>query len=84
MAVVGFDNVAIAQYLDPPLTTVHVDAYALGQKAVQLMLGALKSDGDDACERHTLSAVLKVRRSCGSMPDRREASRDRSDIEASN
>jgi LacI family transcriptional regulator len=32
LAVVGFDDLAIAPYVDPPLTTVHTDKYAHGRK----------------------------------------------------
>ena len=43
MAVVGFDDVAIAGYLNPPLTTVHVDACGLGSQAVEMMLEDMKA-----------------------------------------
>lgn len=68
MAVVGFDNITMAQYMRPPLTTVHVDAYALGQKAVRLMLDALADPEGEKVTVQTIDAVLKVRSSCGARP----------------
>ncbi|MBU1675983.1 substrate-binding domain-containing protein, partial [bacterium] len=65
MAVVGFDNIAMAQYMSPPLTTVHVDAFALGQKAVRLMLNTLTDTDGAKVTVQTIDVVLKVRRSCG-------------------
>lgn len=38
MAVVGFDNIPAARYVTPPLTTVAVDADALGARAATLLL----------------------------------------------
>jgi LacI family transcriptional regulator len=64
MAVTGFDDIAIAQYLSPPLTTVRVDAYELGARAVQLWMQAAAGNG--AAPRHeVLPARLVVRHSCG-------------------
>ena len=38
MAVAGFDDIPMARYLTPPLTTVHVDMFRLGERAVELLL----------------------------------------------
>jgi DNA-binding LacI/PurR family transcriptional regulator len=65
MAVVGFDNVVISRYLNPALTTVHVDACGLGRRAVDLMLENMEADKEAPCRREVLPAVLKVRQSCG-------------------
>jgi LacI family transcriptional regulator len=70
IAVVGFDDVTTARYLNPPLTTVNVDAFGLGQQAVGMMLGALDSDEERPCPRQTLPAVLTVRESCGAQLQR--------------
>lgn len=65
MAVVGFDDIAIARYLNPPLTTVHVDAYELGARAVRLLIDSVTADAPDAPTRVVLPAPLVVRESCG-------------------
>lgn len=65
LAVVGFDNVTIAGYLNPTLTTVHVDACGLGGRAVELMLTALDAGSQERPQREVMRAVLKIRQSCG-------------------
>lgn len=64
LAVAGFDDIAIARYMTPSLTTVRIDAYRLGERAVQL-LAATESEfgGDSIHEVHP--ARLVIRRSCG-------------------
>lgn len=73
MAVAGFDDIAISQYLSPPLTTVRVDAYELGERAVRLWTTAGKSAAGRAERpsngrggKELLPATLVVRGSCGS------------------
>jgi hypothetical protein len=76
MAVTGFDDIAIAQYLSPPLTTVRVDAYELGARAVQLWMQAAAGNG--AAPRHEVSArasrraslVRRDARACSRYPGR--------------
>jgi len=64
MAVVGFDDIAIARYLNPPLTTVHVDAYELGARAVRLLISSL-ADAPAPTTHEVLPAPLVIRESCG-------------------
>ena len=35
LAIVGFDDIPLAEYIDPPLTTVHLPAYDLGWAATE-------------------------------------------------
>lgn len=42
LSIVGFDDIDMAAYLQPPLTTVHYDANAVGHEAVKLILARLK------------------------------------------
>jgi LacI family transcriptional regulator len=53
MSLVGFDDISIARYVNPPLTTVHVDAFRLGARAVELALesGNAKDPQDDRPDR---------------------------------
>jgi LacI family transcriptional regulator len=67
VALVGFDDIPTAVYVEPPLTTVHVPAFGLGWGAADLALRLIR--GDDVIERHVLlEAGLIVRRSCGAAP----------------
>jgi LacI family transcriptional regulator len=79
IAVVGFDDIAMARYLNPPLTTVHVDAFRLGERAVELLLDPGTRSGRRP--RHeVLATTLVVRSSCGSAsahPARRGMGRQR-------
>jgi LacI family transcriptional regulator len=68
MAVAGFDDIPIAHYLRPALTTVHVDAYELGSRAMQLLISALSDDGLAPCLPEVIPTTLVVRESCGTKP----------------
>ena len=73
VAVVGFDDIPMARYLTPPLTTVHVDVLGLGQRAVERLL--LRREGDASPGHHeVLATTLVVRSSCGSQPSGRGGS----------
>lgn len=63
IAVVGFDDVPLASYVTPPLTTVRQPAYELGLRAAEFVLGALEQPMD--IERVVLPTHLVVRKSCG-------------------
>ncbi|MDY0110648.1 MAG: LacI family DNA-binding transcriptional regulator [Candidatus Krumholzibacteria bacterium] len=65
LAVVGFDDITIARYLNPPLTTVTVDIFGLGRKAVAMMLATVEAADAHSPDREVLPAVLTVRESCG-------------------
>jgi len=66
IAVVGFDDMAMARYLNPPLTTVHVDAYRLGERAVEILLDGPRSRTGRRAQHEVLPTELAVRSSCGS------------------
>lgn len=68
VAVVGFDDVPITSYVDPPLSTVAVPMHQLGQEAARTMLGLLGGDGHPP--PRTLPTKLVVRRSSGPDGDR--------------
>lgn len=65
IAVVGFDDLAIARYIHPPLTTVRVEAHQLGQRALRRLVGILTGDVADGAGEEVLAAKLVVRESCG-------------------
>ncbi|MBI5837862.1 MAG: LacI family DNA-binding transcriptional regulator [Candidatus Eisenbacteria bacterium] len=67
VAVTGFDDIAIAQYLTPPLTTVRVDAYELGERAVQQLLPMTRAKKSEPQPLQLLPTKLVIRSSCGSL-----------------
>ena len=38
VAVVGFDNLPLCEYIDPPLTTIHVPKQIMGETAVKRLV----------------------------------------------
>lgn len=65
VAIAGFDDIAIAQYLNPALTTVRVDACELGERALRLLMPFARERRPAEPHGETLSTTLVVRASCG-------------------
>jgi DNA-binding LacI/PurR family transcriptional regulator/signal transduction histidine kinase len=63
VAVVGFDNIAEARAVMPPLTTIRPAFYEMGQKAVETVLALIA--GEQVPEQVILPGRLVVRESCG-------------------
>jgi DNA-binding LacI/PurR family transcriptional regulator len=64
IAVTGFDDAPMAQYLHPPLTSVRQPVWEVGQRLTKLLLDSL--DGREPAERHVLlPPQLVVRESSG-------------------
>ncbi len=64
MALVGFDDVPFAEFVDPPLTTIRLPAYGLGWGAADLLIRAINQE--DIQQRAVLlESELIVRQSCG-------------------
>ncbi len=64
VSVVGFDNIALAQYSVPRLTTISQPTAAIGQAAVRLLLERLQ-DRDAPARHERLPVALIERDSCG-------------------
>jgi DNA-binding LacI/PurR family transcriptional regulator len=64
VSVVGFDDVALAAYVDPPLTTISQRTDEMGRWAVQRLTG--EDGGGPSSVR--LPVSLQVRRSSGPAP----------------
>ena len=64
VAVSGFDNIHIAEWYDPPITTVDQPRYQMGQRAMQALLNRIESPGKPA-EIVRLETSLVVRQSSG-------------------
>jgi LacI family transcriptional regulator len=67
LAVVGFDDIPTAPYLQPPLTTVNVAIFEQGAQAVQLLLKQIAEPNLPARVLH-IPTRLVVRHSCGCNP----------------
>jgi LacI family transcriptional regulator len=65
VAVVGFDDIPIARYVSPPLTTVRVSMPALGSRAAARLLEALDQGPGRERKQELLPTELVIRRSCG-------------------
>ena len=65
LAVTGFDDIPIARYLSPALTTVHVSIDELGSRSLQRLLRSIDAPARRTHRRETLPATLVVRESCG-------------------
>jgi LacI family transcriptional regulator len=76
VAVAGFDDIAIARHLTPPLTTVHVDAYQLGERALQRLLRRDAGEPAPGRSHEVLPTWLVVRASCGGTPSEGRRSTD--------
>ena len=45
IALAGFDDIPLAEYFDPPLTTVHLPAYGLGWAAGERLIRLIRGEG---------------------------------------
>jgi GntR family transcriptional regulator, arabinose operon transcriptional repressor len=63
LAIVGFDNLDIAEQLSPPLTTVAQQFLEIGQKAAEVLFRRIQGD-DSPFYQVTISSELIVRDSC--------------------
>ena len=64
IALAGFDDIPIARYLTPPLTTVRVRIAELGSLALDRLASAIETPGRSSVHHQTLRAELVVRQSC--------------------
>jgi len=66
VAVVGFDDIPIAPFYTPPLTTVRQNIHRAGELMVEKMMQLV---GNKTAEPEVLPTELVVRASCGANPD---------------
>lgn len=67
IALIGFDDLVTARYLNPPLTTVHYDIAGAGRRAVDMLCA--RCDGSELPPQTILIPTrLITRRSCGCSP----------------
>ncbi|HUF27399.1 MAG TPA: LacI family DNA-binding transcriptional regulator [Gemmatimonadaceae bacterium] len=65
MAVAGFDDIPIARYMSPPLSSVRVPIGELGERATEMVLDKVRAKTPQVRRRETLATVLVIRSSCG-------------------
>jgi DNA-binding LacI/PurR family transcriptional regulator len=63
ISIVGFDDIPWAQYADPPLTTVHLQAQELARRACLVLMDLLKGN-EPEIRRQIIDTQLVVRKSC--------------------
>ncbi len=64
MALVGFDDVPLANFVDPPITTLRLPAYQLGHGAADLLIRLIAKDKVEN-PHILLETQLIIRESCG-------------------
>lgn len=61
LAVVGYDNIALSDYVFPSLTTISQPGYAMGRAAFQLLLNQLTLGGNYKAEQQEFEPQLILR-----------------------
>jgi LacI family transcriptional regulator len=64
IGVVGFDDIFVSRYLNPPLTTVHVNIEEVGKKAAELLLKKIQSNNGVESSVIYIPTELILRESC--------------------
>ena len=70
VAVVGFDDIRMSAYTDPPLTTVRHPSGTVGKRAAELLFNRLSGDAEanpdyDGALMERVPCELVIRQSCG-------------------
>ncbi len=63
ISLAGFDDIEVAGYCNPPLTTVRVPAYEIGQIAFKILLDMVNTHSNQA-QQYCLDTSLIIRSSC--------------------
>jgi len=64
MTVVGFDDIPIAHYVTPPLTTIRVEIAEVGRRSFAVLCGAIRERAHSK-RQECIGTTLVVRKSCG-------------------
>ncbi len=72
ISIVGFDDIDLSPYTNPPLTTVHQPIRRKGAEAVRLLLSVVERREAAKTEHRRLETRLIVRGSSGPVPRRRQ------------
>jgi LacI family transcriptional regulator len=61
IAIVGYDDIEISEYLYPPLTTVKQPSYQIGEMAARILLDKFESNGNNDLKQIVLKPELIIR-----------------------
>ena len=67
IALTGFDDIPIARFTTPPLTSVHVPITDLGSRGMRSLLEALEVGNRHLRRHETMQTRLVIRTSCGAV-----------------
>lgn len=65
IALAGFDDIPIASFLTPGLTSVQVGIHSLGVRAIETAVNAVRNRNGHRCQQIVLPTALILRGSCG-------------------
>jgi DNA-binding LacI/PurR family transcriptional regulator len=66
IAITGFDDIPLAEHINPSLTTVRQPIYDIGRRTCDMLVRLIS--GEELAERHVLlQPELVVRESCGAV-----------------
>lgn len=57
--VIGFDDIPIGKYMDPPLTTIKQPVYEMGEEAINMLLGLIYKEDIDRVKVFSTSLVKR-------------------------
>jgi len=64
IALAGFDDIPIARFVTPPLTTVRAQTTELGRQALEELARAIEDPASAKRTQHLLTTQLVIRASC--------------------
>ena len=67
LSLIGVDDMPLASYFDPPLTTMRQDITSIGREAVRILIKSVEGKLE-CCQQLLLPAELVVRQSTAPMP----------------
>ena len=70
VALIGFDEVSVAEMVDPAISVIRQDTYEIGTRAIDLLLARL--DGDDSTVRLEVVPSTLVARGSGEIALRQD------------
>jgi LacI family transcriptional regulator len=65
IAIAGFDDISMARFTTPPLSSVRVNTMLMGERAVELLVRARRSPNSSIKQHELLPTSLAIRSSCG-------------------